>query len=187
MVLGMNSSKQKGDRNEREAVEVLKAVAPDLVLPTARRKLGAGRQDDMGDLDAFDDTTVQVKALKSVSEAIRAASQGARVQAARAATRFHVGLAPIPGARRTGVKWLCGTYEWPTDLPDDTPTFSITVTAIDWLRRPDNDRPLENRVVRLSRAGVESYLGTVEAWTAALREARRADFTDERGRERVVA
>lgn len=172
MVMSMNRSKDKGDRAEREAVVVLKSSAPDLALPEARRKLGAGRRDDVGDLDVFDDVTIQVKSLQSVSDALREAVQGAEVQSARARTRLHVGVVPIPRARRNSVRWLAITREWPAELPDDLPTFSITVRAVDWLRRVDPDSPPDERVLRLSRAGDVAYLGTISAWTTALRRAR---------------
>lgn len=52
----MNASKAKGDRGEREAA----ALLCDLLGVPARRKLGAGRLDDVGDLDGVPDTVVQV-------------------------------------------------------------------------------------------------------------------------------
>lgn len=50
------SSKRKGDKGEREAA----ALVHDLLGVPARRKLGAGRLDDCGDLDGIPDTVVQV-------------------------------------------------------------------------------------------------------------------------------
>jgi hypothetical protein len=50
------ASKRKGDGAEREAAQLIH----DLLGVPARRKLGAGRQDDMGDLDGVPNTTVQV-------------------------------------------------------------------------------------------------------------------------------
>ena len=52
----MNSKKNKGDRAEREAAELLsKATGYEV-----RRQLGAGRLDDIGDLDGIPETIVQV-------------------------------------------------------------------------------------------------------------------------------
>jgi len=52
----MNSKKDKGDRAEREAAELLsKATGYEV-----RRQLGAGRLDDIGDLDGIPETIVQV-------------------------------------------------------------------------------------------------------------------------------
>ena len=50
------SSKRKGDVGEREAAQLIHEL---LGVP-ARRKLGAGRLDDMGDIDGVPDTTIQV-------------------------------------------------------------------------------------------------------------------------------
>ncbi len=52
----MNSSKRKGDRAELEVQGILR----DLLGVPARRKLGAGRKDDMGDIDGVPDTVIQV-------------------------------------------------------------------------------------------------------------------------------
>jgi hypothetical protein len=52
----VNPSKRKGDHAEREAA----ALIAELLGVPARRKLGAGRLDDIGDLDGIPDTTVQV-------------------------------------------------------------------------------------------------------------------------------
>jgi hypothetical protein len=50
------SSKRKGDHAELEAARLIH----DLLGVPARRKLGAGRLDDCGDIDGVPDTTVQV-------------------------------------------------------------------------------------------------------------------------------
>lgn len=50
------ASKAKGDKGEREAA----ALIHDLLGVPARRKLGAGRLDDEGDIDGVPDTTIQV-------------------------------------------------------------------------------------------------------------------------------
>lgn len=51
-----NASKRKGDEAEREAAKLIN----ELTGWPARRKLGAGRADDIGDLDGIPDTVVQV-------------------------------------------------------------------------------------------------------------------------------
>jgi hypothetical protein len=51
-----NSSKAKGDRAELEAARLLY----DLLGYPCRRKLGAGRLDDEGDIDGLPDTVIQV-------------------------------------------------------------------------------------------------------------------------------
>ena len=50
-----NPSKLKGDRCELEVQGILR----DLLGVPARRKLGAGRKDDVGDIDGVPDTVIQ--------------------------------------------------------------------------------------------------------------------------------
>ena len=52
----MNSAKRKGDKAEREVAELLNGL---LGVP-ARRALGAGRQEDVGDIYGVPLTVVQV-------------------------------------------------------------------------------------------------------------------------------
>lgn len=61
-----NRQKAKGDRAERELAKLLTIA---LGIPI-RRMLGAGRIDDVGDLDGIDDTAIQVKHLNSIATAI---------------------------------------------------------------------------------------------------------------------
>lgn len=89
-----NASKRRGDRAEREAAELLT-----LLLGTPiRRKLGAGRRDDVGDLDGLADVVLQVADWKDAGRAAREKPLGAEQQrlnagAAHAATlvRFRGG------------------------------------------------------------------------------------------------
>lgn len=60
-------SKAKGDRAERE----LAALLSDQLGVTVRRKLGAGRKDDMGDLEGLRMTVVQVADRKDVADTVR--------------------------------------------------------------------------------------------------------------------
>lgn len=60
-------SKAKGDRAEREVQGILR----DLLGVPARRKLGAGRADDMGDIDGVPDTVIQVASIARLHVAIR--------------------------------------------------------------------------------------------------------------------
>lgn len=176
----MNASKQKGDRGELEAVEVLKAVAADLVLPNAMRKLGAGRKEDTGDLHVFRDVTIQVKCLKHLGEAIRAAAAGALVQSGRAGTRFHVGMSPVPNARRDGVRWICASTHWPSAPQDELPSFTDVTKAIDYIRR-DASCGIEPRarVAVVERKGYDLlFVGPVTAWVDALRAARSVAYSD---------
>lgn len=60
-------NKTKGDRAEREAAQLL----TDGIGKPVRRKLGAGRQDDTGDIDGVDNWTIQVKNRKDIARTIR--------------------------------------------------------------------------------------------------------------------
>lgn len=62
-----NSSKAKGDRAEREVETILR----DLLGVPARRALGAGRKDDIGDIHGVPDTVIQVVNWKNVAKAVR--------------------------------------------------------------------------------------------------------------------
>jgi hypothetical protein len=72
-----NTQKAKGDRAEREAAELLTA----LLERPVRRQLGAGRQDDTGDLDGVPGTAVQVAHWEDVNRALRQKPIGAEIQA----------------------------------------------------------------------------------------------------------
>lgn len=62
-----NPNKRKGDSAEREAA----ALLTDLLNTPVRRKLGAGRKDDTGDIDGVDNWTIQVKNRKDIARTIR--------------------------------------------------------------------------------------------------------------------
>jgi hypothetical protein len=174
MVVGMNASKNKGDRGELEAVTVLKELAPDLVLPNAMRKLGAGRKEDTGDLHVFSDVTIQVKCLKHIGEALRQAATGALVQSDRAGTRFHVGMSPVLNARRDGVRWICAATHWPATPQGELPSFTDVTKAVNYIRR-DTSCGIEPRfrVAVVERKGYDLlFISPVNAWVDALRVAR---------------
>jgi hypothetical protein len=89
-----NARKGRGDRAEREAAALLTLL---LGLPI-RRKLGAGRLDDQGDLEGLSDVVLQVADWSDVARAAREKPDGAERQrrnagAAHAATlvRFRGG------------------------------------------------------------------------------------------------
>ena len=89
-----NPQKAKGDRGELEAA----AILTDLLGVPVRRKLGAGRSDDTGDLDGVPGHVVQVANWSDTARAARvkppeAEQQRINAQAAHAATliRFRGG------------------------------------------------------------------------------------------------
>jgi hypothetical protein len=90
-----NPQKRKGDKGEREAAQLIY----DLTGFPARRKLGAGRTDDTGDLDGVPDHAIQVADWEDVRAAVIQKPRGAETQrinagATHAATfvRFRGGI-----------------------------------------------------------------------------------------------
>lgn len=81
-----NSAKDKGDRAERE----LSTLLNNLLGVNARRKLGAGRMDDEGDIDGVPDTTIQVADWANVTSAVRIKPVECVQQQERAGTTFGV-------------------------------------------------------------------------------------------------
>lgn len=71
-----NPQKRKGDAAEREAADILTT----LLGTTVRRKLGAGRQDDTGDLDGVPDHVVQVASWRDTAAAAVQKPRGAEQQ-----------------------------------------------------------------------------------------------------------
>ena len=126
-----NPSKSRGDRAEREAAELLTLL---LGLPI-RRKLGAGRLDDQGDLDGLDGFALQVADWSDVGRAMREKPLGAErqrrnAQLPHAATlvRFRGGtwrlvLTPEQWARLVLALRVRNprTDSAPQHTPDDTP------------------------------------------------------------------
>ena len=92
-----NPQKRKGDAAERELAKQLS----DLLGFTVRRKLGAGRADDTGDLDGLPDTTAQVKNYADVLRAIREGLKDLETQRANANTTHAVLF-----VRRHGGQWI---------------------------------------------------------------------------------
>lgn len=71
-----NSQKRKGDAAEREAAQLISQLL-DL---DARRALGAGRQDDVGDIHNVPGHAIQVASWKDVSRAALVKPDGAERQ-----------------------------------------------------------------------------------------------------------
>lgn len=71
-----NPAKARGDRAEREAAELLTLL---LGLPI-RRRLGAGRLDDEGDLEGLEGFALQVADWSDVTRAVREKPAGAERQ-----------------------------------------------------------------------------------------------------------
>lgn len=171
-------SKAKGDKAERECVEALVMLAPDLCCELPMRMLGAGRKDDIGDIRVLDDTTMQVKAYKNVAAGVRLAANGAMVQQVRAGLTFSVGLVPVPRApiaNPNRVRWLASAIEWPDPLVGERSTTETFQTAsfkkaLAWIVDPKVDIPFDERVVELVMAGKPTlWVGPLQAWIADYR------------------
>lgn len=91
------ASKRKGDAAEREVA----ALLSDLLGFTVRRKLGAGRQDDTGDLNGIPDTVVQVVNRRDLWAAMRLKPPACEQQQANAGATFGA-----TAVRMVGGRWL---------------------------------------------------------------------------------
>lgn len=96
------SAKRKGDRCELELAHQLHQLTGWPV----RRKLGAGRRDDTGDLDGLPDCTAQVKAYADIGRAIRDGILELEAQHRNAGTTHGVLFVRRPGARWIAVQTL---------------------------------------------------------------------------------
>ncbi len=90
-----NPSKRKGDRAELE----VQAIIRDLTGWPARRKLGAGRFDDEGDIDGVPDTSIQVASYADLSRAVREKVPACVNQQQRAQTTFGATFLRRPGGK----------------------------------------------------------------------------------------
>ena len=102
-----NPQKAKGDSAEREIAARINALTGWPV----RRKLGAGRADDAGDLDGIPQTTAQVKNFADIGRGVREALNDLEQQRLNAGTTHAVAF-----IRRPGGRWIaCMTIEqWAT-------------------------------------------------------------------------
>ncbi len=97
MSLSGKGAKEKGARAEREVERLLQ---DELGVP-ARRALGAGRKDDMGDITGVPDTVIQCVAYKDIARAIREKLPEVELQRQRAGVRYSAVF-----ARRRGGEWV---------------------------------------------------------------------------------
>jgi hypothetical protein len=91
----VNSAKRKGDRAELEVQGLIR----DLTGYPARRKLGAGRLDDMGDIDGVPDTVIQAVSYKDIGRAISEKLPECEAQQARAQALFGATFVRRPGGK----------------------------------------------------------------------------------------
>lgn len=79
-----NPSKRKGDRCELEVQGILR----DLLGVPARRMLGAGRKDDVGDIHGVPDTVIQCASIARLADAVRMKPRECEEQQERAGATF---------------------------------------------------------------------------------------------------
>lgn len=96
-----NSAKAKGDSAEREAAQLLS----DLTGYPVRRKLGAGRTDDEGDLEGVPDTVLQVANWADPARACREKPLGAELQRRNAGATHAATLVRFRGVRSEALRW----------------------------------------------------------------------------------
>lgn len=92
-----SASKRKGDKAELEVQGLLR----DLLGVPARRKLGAGRLDDMGDIDGVPNTCIQVADYTNIVRAIHEKVPACEAQQERMGCQFGATF-----VRRYGGKYL---------------------------------------------------------------------------------
>ena len=90
-------SKRKGDKAELEAA----AILTNHLGYNIRRKLGAGRTDDEGDLEGLPDWTLEVKSYVDLGRAITAGLADSTREQANAGTTHGAAL-----IRRHGGQWF---------------------------------------------------------------------------------
>lgn len=118
-------AKRKGDSAELEAARHL----ADRTGWPVRRKLGAGRTDDTGDLDGIPDSCVQVKNYRDITRSIRETLDELPAQQTNAGTPYAFGLIRRPGGRWFAVldlDNLCALLREATDPEWDPPMVSTT-------------------------------------------------------------
>lgn len=166
-----NPQKNKGDKYERAALAHLRATCPDLVSEFADR-IKAGSRKDLGDLYAFDDVVIQVKAMKDAVRGCKAAADGATQQQTNTGKALAVGLVPVYRARQTQVNWLFVANRWPVSIAADAHLVTgQTGTAIEHVRNDKLGIPRPARTALVRRANdPDLWVGTTEAWVAAYRD-----------------
>jgi hypothetical protein len=90
-----NPAKRKGDKAELEVQGIIR----DLLGIPARRKLGAGRADDMGDIDGVDSTCIQVVSYSDIVRAIGEKLPECVAQQERMGATFGATFVRRPGGR----------------------------------------------------------------------------------------
>lgn len=89
------AAKRKGDNAERELAKIL----CDHLGVNVRRKLGAGRRDDTGDLEGLGNVCIEVKAYADIARAVREGLDDLEREQVNGASPFGVLFVRRPGGR----------------------------------------------------------------------------------------
>lgn len=100
-------SKNKGDKAERE----LAALISDQLGVEIRRKLGAGRTDDEGDLEGLPQWTIECKNVANLADALREGVDDSTREQRNARTPFGVAFIRVRGGRWYAVQ---SVEQWAT-------------------------------------------------------------------------
>lgn len=100
-----NRNKSRGDKGERDVA----ALIAGLTGHPVRRMLGAGRADDVGDIDGVPDTVVQVAAWKDVLRAVWEKPLGAEEQRQNASAGYAATFVKLP---RRGWRVVLTPEQW---------------------------------------------------------------------------
>ena len=99
------TAKRKGDRAELEAATLIR----DALGYPARRKLGAGRTDDVGDIDGVPGHIIQVASWDDVQSAVRTKPRRAEQQRINAGMPFAATFVRFP---RAGWRVVLTVEQW---------------------------------------------------------------------------
>ena len=104
-----SAAKRKGDAAEREIAGLLS----DELGVMVRRKLGAGRADDEGDIGGLPAVTIEVKSYADITRAVREGLTDLAIEQGNAGTPFGVAFIRRPGGRWIAVQSVqqwCALY-----------------------------------------------------------------------------
>ncbi len=116
-------SKRRGDRAEL----AVQALIRDLLGWPARRMLGAGRKDDIGDVTGVPDTTVQVCDWKDLLAAVRTKPRECEQQQLRAGTTFGATFVRLRGGE---FRVVMTPEQWATYAREAQPVVPVP-SAVD--------------------------------------------------------
>lgn len=144
-----------------------------------QRMLGAGRKEDIGDVEIFTDVAIQVRCYQAakLGIALRSAAFDARTQSANGNRRHYLGLVPYPGARTGSVRWIAAAVDWPTPT-EPVAEFALVTKALAWVRTDAAPHgflahPRRQRLGTLLGSGAGPVLfAPLEAWLESYRSTR---------------